>query len=278
MNICVLRSDFSFYPKNRQKNVMSQNTSFLQFFSLKKICMTVVPYKDHRGSKKEQVAEMFDNISHRYDLLNRLLSMGIDVYWRKKAISLLGLHRPQRILDVATGTGDFALEALALHPQQIIGIDISEGMLAIGRQKIARRKLDNIISLQKGDSENMPFQEATFDAVTVAFGVRNFENLEKGLANIYRVLREDGTLLVLEFSKPKIFPVKQLYFFYFRYILPLIGKIISKDRSAYAYLPESVKQFPDGIAFLRILENIGFRQTKCVPLTFGICSAYIAKK
>lgn len=240
--------------------------------------MTVVPYKDHQGSKKVQVAEMFDNISPRYDLLNRVLSIGIDVYWRKKAISLLRPYQPQRILDVATGTGDFALEALALRPQQIIGVDISEGMLARGREKIAKKGLDKLITLQTGDSENLPFQEATFDAVTVAFGVRNFENLEKGLSNIYRVLKKDGTLLVLEFSKPKIFPIRQLYFLYFRYILPLIGKIISKDHSAYTYLPASVQQFPDGKDFLTVLEKTGFHQTKCVPLTFGICSAYMGKK
>jgi demethylmenaquinone methyltransferase/2-methoxy-6-polyprenyl-1,4-benzoquinol methylase len=240
--------------------------------------MTVVPYKDHQGSKKEQVAEMFDNISKKYDFLNRFLSVGIDIFWRKQAIKQLTFYQPKQLLDVATGTADLAIEAISLNPTKIIGIDISEGMLEIGRQKIAKKGLTQLIELQNGDSENLPFQESTFDAVMVSFGVRNFENLEKGLTNIHKVLKKDGTLLVLEFSKPTVFPIKQLCQFYYKYSLPLIGKIISKDQSAYTYLPESVQQFPDGRAFTEILEKIGFSETKCIPLTFGICSIYLGKK
>ncbi|GAB4349321.1 MAG: bifunctional demethylmenaquinone methyltransferase/2-methoxy-6-polyprenyl-1,4-benzoquinol methylase UbiE [Flammeovirgaceae bacterium] len=240
--------------------------------------MTVVPYKDHQGSKKEQVAEMFDNISKKYDFLNRFLSVGIDIFWRKQAIKQLKYEQPQYILDVATGTADLAIEAIYLNPRKIIGIDISEGMLEIGRKKIEKKGLTQLIELQKGDSENLPFKESTFDAVMVSFGVRNFENLEKGLTNIHKVLKKDGTLLVLEFSKPNLFPIKQIYQFYFKFILPFIGKIISKDQSAYTYLPASVQQFPDGRAFTEILEKIGFTQTKCILLTFGICSIYLGKK
>lgn len=240
--------------------------------------MTVVPYKEKEGSKKAQVAEMFNNISGRYDFLNHFLSLGIDIIWRKKAVKELKALQPKQILDIATGTGDFAIEALSLKPDKITGVDISEGMLAIGRQKITKMKLDHKIELQMGDSEKLLFDDNTFDAVIVAFGVRNFENLEKGLADMCRVLKPGGKVVVLEFSKPVSFPMKQLYSFYFKYILPIIGRLISKDQAAYTYLPESVKAFPDGSLFTGILDRVGFKNTICKPLTFGICSIYTGIK
>jgi len=240
--------------------------------------MSVVPYKDQQGGKKAQVANMFNNISKRYDLLNHLLSMGIDIIWRKKAIKLLQKDQPKVILDIATGTGDFAIEALALNPDKVIGVDISEGMLAEGKKKIKNKNLDHLIELQMGDSEKLLFEENKFDAVIVSFGVRNFENLEKGLADMYRVLKPGGKTVILEFSKPKKFPFKQGYNFYFKYILPQIGKLVSKDQSAYTYLPESVQAFPDGDDFLTVLKKVGFINTKCRPLTFGISSIYIGEK
>lgn len=240
--------------------------------------MTVVPYKQETGSKKEQVAQMFNKISKRYDFLNHFLSLGIDVLWRKKAIKLLAPHQPSHILDIATGTGDFALEALKLNPEKIIGVDISKGMLEIGRQKIAAKGLENRIDLQYGDSEKLEFPDNKFDSVIVSFGVRNFEDLSKGLKEMYRVLKPSGTVLVLEFSKPQAFPLKQLYGWYFNHILPGIGRMISKDKSAYRYLPESVKEFPSGDDFLNELELAGFKRCLCKTLTFGISSIYLARK
>ena len=240
--------------------------------------MSVIPYKDKDGSKREQVAEMFDNISPKYDLLNHVLSGGVDIYWRKRAIKLLRKQQPKVILDIATGTGDFAIEALSLKPEKIVGVDISEGMLAVGRKKITKIGKQNIITLQTGDSESLSFTDNYFDAVIVSFGVRNFQNLLAGLTEMNRVMKPDGTCVVVEFSKPKSFPFKQLYNGYFKYILPLIGKTISKDSSAYTYLPESVQAFPDGDAFLEIYTKAGFKNTKCIPLTFGICSIYIGYK
>ena len=240
--------------------------------------MAVLPYKDDSSAKKEQVARMFDNISARYDFLNHLLSMGIDKGWRKKAIAMLRPLNPKTILDVATGTGDFAIQALELSPDKITGVDISEGMLEVGRKKIEKLGLSNKIELRSGDSENLGFQENNFDAVIVAFGVRNFENLEKGLGEIFRVLKPGGMLVVLEFSRPRTFPFRQIYNFYFKAILPKIGQLISKDKSAYTYLPQSVEAFPDGAAFETILKNVGFKDTSCRPLTFGISSIYSARK
>jgi demethylmenaquinone methyltransferase / 2-methoxy-6-polyprenyl-1,4-benzoquinol methylase len=240
--------------------------------------MSVVPYKNEKTGKKEQVAKMFDNISHRYDFLNHFLSMGIDKAWRKTAVKLLSSSKPKTILDVATGTGDFALQALSLNPDKIIGIDISDGMLEVGRKKIKARNLDNKVELMLGDSENLPFNDNKFDAVTVAFGVRNFENLEKGLAEIFRVLQPGGKLVVLEFSRPRSFPFKQVYNFYFKMVLPRIGKMVSKDDAAYTYLPQSVEAFPDGQDFIKILKVIGFKNTQCKALTFGISSIYIGTK
>ena len=221
---------------------------------------------------------MFDSISGNYDFLNHFLSLGIDIRWRKKAVKLLAPGQPKLILDVATGTGDFAVEALKLNPDKVIGIDISEGMLEVGRKKMRSKGYDSKIELRSGDSENLPFEENKFDAVIVAFGVRNFENLERGLAEMYRVLRPGGRMVVLEFSKPRMFPFKQLYNFYFTFILPKIGKIISKDPAAYTYLPESVQAFPDGQNFISILNRLGFKDTLCKPLTLGISSLYTGIK
>jgi demethylmenaquinone methyltransferase/2-methoxy-6-polyprenyl-1,4-benzoquinol methylase len=240
--------------------------------------LTVVPYKNDEATKKVQVARMFDSISGNYDFLNHFLSLGIDIRWRKKAIKLLAEGKPKFILDVATGTGDFAIEALKLSPEKIIGVDISEGMLEMGRKKMHANKYDSVIELRTGDSENLPFEENKFDAVIVAFGVRNFENLEKGLTEMLRVMRPGGRVVVLEFSKPRLFPMKQLYSFYFNFILPKIGKLFSRDSSAYSYLPESVQAFPDGQDFLSILNKLGYKNATCQSLTFGISSLYTATK
>ncbi|MCB0805722.1 MAG: bifunctional demethylmenaquinone methyltransferase/2-methoxy-6-polyprenyl-1,4-benzoquinol methylase UbiE [Bacteroidales bacterium] len=231
-----------------------------------------------QNGKKQQVRTMFNNIAHRYDFLNHFLSAGIDYSWRKKAIRLIGKQNPTSILDVATGTADLAIEAVTINPQKIIGIDIAEDMLEVGKKKILKKNLQHIISLEKGDSENLQFDTGLFDAAMVAFGVRNFENLEKGLAEMFRVLKPNGMILVLEFSKPGKFPVKQLYNFYFRNILPFMGRLISGDSAAYTYLPESVSTFPDGEDFIRVLKKVGFRNTGHQPLTFGIASIYTAYK
>lgn len=236
------------------------------------------PYKQSTESKKEQVAAMFDSIAGKYDFLNHFLSAGIDIVWRKKAIAMLQEYSPRIILDVATGTGDFAIEAMSLKPEKIIGIDISEGMLNVGRKKIKKKNLDKIIEMKLADSEKIPFPDNIFDAITVGFGVRNFENPSSGIADMYRVLKPGGTLVVLEFSKPEKFPVKQLYHFYFNNILPFIGKIVSKDNTAYTYLPESVGDFASGNGFLNLLDSNGFKNTSCRPLTFGIASIYVGKK
>jgi len=240
---------------------------------------TVTPYSDEPGTKKQQVADMFNNISKTYDFLNHFLSLGIDIIWRKKAIGELKNDHPKLILDVATGTGDFAFEALRmLKPEKIIGVDISRGMLDIAQQKIDARHLGDRFAVKLGDSEKLPFDDHEFDAVTVAYGVRNFENLELGLSNIRRVLKPGGKAVLLEFSKPKAFPVKQLYKFYFNYVTPAVGKIFSKDSRAYSYLPESVAAFPDGKQFTALMDKVGFKHTKCRPLAFGICSIYTGIK
>lgn len=240
---------------------------------------TVIPYHPESGTKKEQVADMFNNISKTYDFLNHFLSLGIDVIWRKKAINELKSVKPKLILDVATGTGDFAFEALStLKPEKIIGVDISQGMLNIAQQKIEKRGKAKQFEVKLGDSEKLPFENDIFDAVTVAYGVRNFEDLEKGLKDMQRVLKPGGKAVVLEFSKPKVFPVKQLYNFYFNYITPGVGKLFSKDARAYSYLPESVAAFPDGQNFTAVMEKAGFKNTKSRPLAFGICSIYTGVK
>lgn len=238
----------------------------------------IKPY-EQGGSKKEQVSRMFDGIAPYYDFLNRLLSLGIDTVWRKRAIDQLEGAAPKCILDVATGTADVALEmARRLQPERIVGLDIAPQMLDIGREKVRKKGLEPIIELQVGDSENLPFENNTFDALTVAFGVRNFEHLEKGLQEMYRVLKPGGKLVVLEFSKPRIFPFKQLYDFYFRNILPAVGRFTSKDPRAYRYLYESVQAFPDREQFTNILSKTGYKSNQCIPLTLGICSIYTGVK
>jgi len=227
--------------------------------------------------KKAQVEAMFDAIAPRYDLLNRVLSFGIDRRWRRKAVAMLEAEQPQRILDVATGTADLALEAIRLDPKKVVGVDISEEMLRRGREKIERLGLSDRIVLQRGDAEKLPFSDNQFHAAMVAFGVRNFQDLDKGLAEIRRVLRPGGVLVVLEFSKPRAFPIKQAYAFYSRFILPRVGRAVSKNDGAYRYLPDSVAAFPDGEAFLDRMRQAGYHDLTCQALTFGIASVYKGK-
>ena len=240
---------------------------------------TVVPFKNEKEGKKKQVEHMFDQIAFRYDFLNRFLSGGIDLWWRKKAINQLKSLQPKTILDVATGTGDFALISnKILHPERITGIDISEGMLEFGRKKIIKAGLENKIELLQGDSEAILFPDNSFDAVTVAFGVRNFENLEKGLSEIRRVLKPGGKLVVLEFTRPHMPVVKQLYGCYMKYITPTIGKIFAKNNDAYQYLNDSVFQFPERKNFTNILNQSNYRNAFYKTLTLGICTIYCAEK
>jgi len=233
----------------------------------------VKPYNTDK-SKKEEVAQMFNNISARYDFLNHFLSLGIDHIWRRKAVNKLREIQPKRILDLATGTGDFAIALLKLNPTQIIGMDISSGMLDVGKNKMKAKNVSHIIDMQLGDSENMPFEDGYFDAVTVGFGVRNYENLEKGLTEMLRVTRSGGKIVILEFSKPKRFPIKQAFGFYSRFIIPFFGKRISKDEKAYAYLPESVAAFPEGKAFTDILSKLGYKQVDATFVSGGIATIY----
>ncbi len=238
----------------------------------------VKPYKDSQLDKKEQVTQMFDTISKEYDGLNRVISFGIDVKWRKKVVEIIAKTKANRVLDIATGTGDLAINLAKTDAKEIIGLDISPGMLEVGRKKITDKNLDNKITMTLGDSENLPFEDNSFDAVTVAFGVRNFEDLEKGLSEIYRVLKPSGTFVILETSVPIKAPFKQGYKFYTKYILPTIGKIFSKDRVAYAYLSESASVFPYGEALNNILRQIGFNNVKDLPQTFGVATIYKATK
>lgn len=236
--------------------------------------MAVTPYKKSAESKKVQVEAMFDNISGKYDFLNHFLSFSLDRFWRRKAIGFLGKNPPDKLLDVATGTGDMVKAALRLSPSRITGIDLSEGMLQIARKKKYPTSGNTQIEFVKGDSENLPFPDQSYDAVTVAFGVRNFENPIKGLSEMHRVLRPGGRLVVLEFSKPTVFPFARIYRFYFRYILPFFGKILSKDKSAYSYLPESVELFPEGESFTELMKEAGYRECVWRPLTFGVVTLY----
>lgn len=229
-------------------------------------------------AKKQQIIKMFDSISGNYDFLNHLLSLGIDIYWRKKAVGLLKSQHPLKILDIATGTGDFAIEAIKLNSEKIIGIDISPKMLVIAKEKIKKLHLENKIKFLLADCESLPFDDNSFDAILVGFGVRNFENLEKGLSEMYRVLDINGILIILEFSRPEAFFIKNIFNFYFRNILPNVGKLISKNKTAYTYLPQSVQNFPDGEDFLKIMRKVGFSSLKQIKLTFGIASIYIGKK
>lgn len=238
----------------------------------------VKPYKNSDLGKKEQVAKMFDTISNEYDGLNRVISFGIDVSWRKKVVEIIKKTNPSTILDIATGTGDLAIHLAKTNATKIIGLDISEGMLQVGRKKIEVLKLNNTIEMVFGDSENIPFDNDSFDAITVAFGVRNFENLNKGLLEIYRVLKPGGTFVVLETSVPTKTPFKQGYNFYSTKILPTIGKLFSKDKVAYKYLSDSAASFPFGDAFNNILLKNGFINVENKPQTFGVASIYVAKK
>lgn len=239
----------------------------------------VVPYQESELTKKQQVAEMFNKIAFRYDFMNRFLSAGIDKGWRKKALRLLVKENPKVILDVATGTGDVAIMAYELlKPDKITGIDISGKMLEIGREKVLKLGLEPYIDLQSGDSEAINFPDDTFDAVTVAFGVRNFEHLEQGLAEIKRVLKPSGKLVILEFSKPKIAGIAQLYNLYMEMVAPQVALMVSKNKQAYQYLNNSVQQFPEGKEFVDILNNVGFRNTSCKKLSLGICSIYCGIK
>jgi demethylmenaquinone methyltransferase / 2-methoxy-6-polyprenyl-1,4-benzoquinol methylase len=240
--------------------------------------MAVVPYKNNTDSKRLQVETMFDNIAPKYDFLNHTLSAGIDVLWRRKAIKILKTKNPKTILDIATGTADFAIEANVLNPDKIVGVDISEGMLNVGREKIISKKLQHRIVLENGDSEQLKYATDSFDAITCSFGVRNFENLQLGLTEMQRVLKPNGTLVIIEFAQPEAFPIKQLYNFYFKRILPTIGKLISKDTAAYTYLPDSVKAFPYGAEFVSILNNLGYKNSEAISLTFGIANIYVATK
>ena len=237
----------------------------------------ITPY-NKEASKKVQVAKMFDNIAARYDFLNHFLSLGIDILWRKRAVREIGKISPKTILDIATGTGDLAVEASVLKPTKIVGVDISEGMLDVGRNKMKKNGLDSIIEMQFGDSENLNFEDNSFDAITAGFGVRNFEDLQKGLSEMYRVMNKGGKLAIIEPAEPATFPFKQLYSFYFTIILPFVGKLVSKDNAAYTYLPKSVAAFPSGQAFLKELEIAGFKHPKHIKLTFGIAALYIATK
>ena len=238
----------------------------------------ITPYKNKEATKKAQVAKMFDNIAGSYDFLNHFLSLGIDILWRKRAVREIGKISPKTILDIATGTGDLAVEASVLKPTKIVGVDISEGMLEVGRKKMKTKGLDLIIELQSGDSENLPFEDNSFDAVTAGFGVRNFENLPKGLSEMCRVMNKGGKLAILEPAEPNTFPFKQLYSLYFKWVLPLVGKLVSKDNAAYTYLPESVAAFPSGQAFLKELEIAGFKNPQHIKLTFGVAALYTATK
>ena len=238
----------------------------------------ITPYKNKESSKKAQVAKMFDNIAGSYDFLNHFLSLGIDILWRKRAVREIGKISPKTILDIATGTGDLALEASVLKPTKIVGIDISEGMLDVGRKKMKKKGLDSMIKLQFGDSENLPFEDNSYDAVIAGFGVRNFEDLSKGLSEMHRVMSKGGKLAILEPAEPTTFPFKQLYSLYFKRILPFVGKLVSKDNAAYTYLPESVAAFPSGHAFLKELEIAGFKHPQHIKLTFGVAALYTATK
>lgn len=238
----------------------------------------ITPYKDSSLNKKEQVEQMFDNISGNYDGLNRVISFGIDVKWRRKVIELVKATSPNSVLDIATGTGDLAISMTQTNATRIVGLDISEGMLAVGRKKIKEKHLSERIEMIQADSEALPFEDDSFDAITVAFGIRNFETLEKGLGEIYRVLKPKGIFVILETSVPTRFPFKQGYFFHTRVILPVIGKLFSKDKVAYSYLSESAASFPYGEELNNILRKIGFIEVEDQPQTFGVATIYSATK
>lgn len=239
---------------------------------------SVKPYKQSELGKKEQISEMFDNVSSKYDFLNHFLSLGIDIIWRKKVVNIIKKTKAKKILDIATGTGDLAIAMRKVNPEKIIGLDLSKGMLEQGRKKVEKNGLSNLIEMVLGDSENLPFEDDTFDAITVSFGVRNFEDLNKGLKEINRVLKPKGTFVILEFSQPGKFPMKQLYKIYSKNILPFLGNLISKDNKAYTYLYESVEAFPYGKELLSILKKNNFVNCKATELTYGISTIYHSMK
>lgn len=239
---------------------------------------TVKPNQNSNEGKKAQVAEMFDNIAFKYDFLNHVLSLNIDKIWRKKLVKYLVKHKPKRILDVATGTADLAIASLKANPNRIDGIDISVGMLDVGKAKIAHKELQNQIFLSEGDAEQIPFETNTFDAVTVAFGARNFEHLQNGLNEMFRVLNQGGIALILEFTMPAVFPIKQLYQLYFKYVLPFVGKVFSSNKQAYSYLHDSVQAFPQNNDFVEFMKHAGFKSCTIKKLSFGIAAIYYGKK
>lgn len=239
----------------------------------------ITPYKDSSEGKKKQVEQMFDTISENYDGLNRVISLGSDVKWRKKVIKMVAKNRPKTILDIATGTGDLAIQfAEKTSAEKIVGLDLSEGMLSVARKKVSGKNISEKIEFVQADSEALPFDDNTFDAITVSFGIRNFENLEKGLSEIYRVLKKGGIFVILETSVPSKFPFKQGYYFYSKNVLPLVGKLFSKDKVAYKYLSESASVFPHGKVLNNILRKIGFNEVKNKPQTFGVATIYNATK
>jgi demethylmenaquinone methyltransferase/2-methoxy-6-polyprenyl-1,4-benzoquinol methylase len=238
----------------------------------------ITPYKDSSLGKKEQVTQMFDTISGNYDGLNRVISLGIDVKWRKNVLDIVAKTNPESILDIATGTGDLAILMAETNAKKIVGLDLSQGMLDVGKKKVEEKNLSNRIDMVLGDSENIPFPDNHFDAITVSFGIRNFETLEKGLAEIYRVLKPNGTFVILETSVPTKFPFKQGYNFYTKFILPLIGKIFSKDKNAYQYLSTSAANFPYGEKLNNILRKVSFSNCVALPQTFGVATIYTATK
>jgi demethylmenaquinone methyltransferase/2-methoxy-6-polyprenyl-1,4-benzoquinol methylase len=258
---------------------MSNSTARMRSFHLREQGTDdALEMKQRRKYDRAYVQSLFDGIAPRYDALNHLLSFGLDIVWRRKAIKLLRPHRPERILDCATGTGDLAIEAARLAPRRIVGIDVSEAMLKIAREKVEKRHLGDLIELRLGEAEHLEFGSDSFDAVTVAFGVRNYHDLHRGLAEMARVLRPGGVALILEFSRPRRFPVKQLYALYSKHILPIVGGLISKRRDAYEYLPSTVGEFPDGKDFLRLVQAAGFASAVERRLTFGIATIYLASK
>ncbi len=238
----------------------------------------IKPYRESSAGKKEQIATMFDHIAPKYDFLNHTLSFGIDKLWRRKAIRLISGYSPETILDVATGTGDFAIAALRSGARKVTGIDISKEMVAVGKEKVKKLGLEDRIELMAGDSESIQFPDQSFDAATVAFGVRNFEHLDSGLDELFRILKKGGTICILEFSKPRNKLVKFGYKCYSKWLMPAIGRLVSGDRSAYTYLPESVEKFPDGEKFITFMRESGFEQIQEYRLTFGIATIYLGKK
>lgn len=239
---------------------------------------TVKPYQQPGSTKKQEVTTMFDNIAGTYDVLNHGLSAGIDFWWRRRTVKKIAAKHPKQILDVATGTADFAVVLARLKPDHITAVDISPNMIELAKKKIARYKLESLVTAQVADSELLPFEDNSFDAITVGFGVRNFGDLDKGLSELQRVLRPGGTLAVLEFSRPAHFPVKQLFGWYSRYIIPTIGRLVSRDKSAYSYLPSSVAAFPEGADFESRLKRVGLTDMQTTRLTFGVASIYCATK